>query len=228
MAEFLTKISSTITNLFYPRNCIFCNKKGVNVCDECFKTKLKKYDQVCHVCSHKVYKHGIFVHSDCQKQTKLDGIFSCYRYNKFAKQILKLIKYDGYYNLIKDLAGSVLEKFSNLPIGYDLLAPIPIHKERFEKRGFNQAELIAKALTWNYKNILIRDKNTKPQAELDKEQRLCNVENAFSLNPGANVRGKTILLIDDVFTTGATLENCAEVLKMNGAKRVYGFTWCRD
>ena len=152
MEKIFSKIGNAIAMVLYPRNCIFCNKKGVNVCDECFKTKLNRYEQVCHVCGQKIYKKGIFVHTDCKNQTNLDGIFSCYRYNKKAKQILKLIKYDGYYDLITDIIRSVSERFYNLPVGYNFLTPVPIHEERFKKRGFNQAELIAKGLTWISKN----------------------------------------------------------------------------
>lgn len=228
MAGLIHEASSRFLNLLYPRNCIFCNLKGVNVCDKCFQTKFNRYEQVCHVCGQRVYKRGLFVHTDCQKLSKLEGIFSCYRYNKHAKQVLKLIKYDGYHDLVADVVRSMATAFPNLPIGYDFLVPIPIHKKRFEKRGFNQAELIAKGLTWNYQDILLRTKNTTAQAELDKEQRMFNVQDAFSIGPSTKVKGKTILLIDDVFTTGATLENCAEILKKAGAVRVFAFTWARD
>ena len=228
MEALIRKVVAFTLNFFYPRNCIFCNKKGVNICDNCFKTKLKPYEQVCYICGGKVYKRGLFVHTDCQSQTKLDGIFSCYRYNKNAKLILRLIKYEGYTDLINDVIRSMQSSFSNLPIGFDFLVPVPIHKNRFKKRGFNQAELIAKNLTWNYKDILIRQKETKPQAELDRDQRLGNVENAFTLATGANMIGKIVLLLDDVFTTGATLENCATVLKHYGAVKVFAFTWARD
>ena len=221
-------IKEDLLNLIYPRNCVLCNLRGVNLCEKCTITKLEKVDQACHICHRKVHKRSLFVHTDCQQYTRLAGIFSCYKYNNKAKRFLKLIKYGGYSDLIIDMAKSMERQFANIPISFDFLVPVPIHKKRLEKRGFNQAELLAKNLTWNYKNILIRTKNTKPQADLGKEERMGNVENAFSVIHDVEVAGKTVLLIDDVYTTGSTLENCAEVLIKAEAKKVYGLTWAQD
>jgi len=224
-------IANFILDILYPRNCIFCNEKGVNVCDECFKTKLKEVDRICHVCKHEVSKQGLFVHTDCADQTKLDGIFSVFQYTKKAKLILQNLKYQRYSDFAKDIARSMSGIFVNLPIGFNFVVPVPIHKNRYEKRGFNQAELIARNLTWNVRNILIRSKDTKPQADLNRDERQGNVKEAFTLAYGMDINtlnGKIILLFDDVYTTGSTLENCASILKTAGVKKVYALTWARD
>jgi ComF family protein len=179
-----------------------------------------------------VYKKLLFVHQDCAKLSNIDGVFAAIKYNKAAKEFLQLIKYSGYYTLIDVLIDQCLYSFANLPIAYDYVVPIPLHQSRRRWRGFNQAEVMAAKLTRNYRDILSRVRNTKAQAHLTKEQRLTNAQNAFSvgpsnLNPDLRIKGKTILLIDDVFTTGATSENCALVLKSHGAKKVYLYTWAR-
>jgi ComF family protein len=102
---------------------------------------------------------------------------------------------------------------------------VPLHKEREKWRGFNQAKKIALGLSWNTKDVLARVRMTKAQAQLGREDRLVNVKDAFQVVLPAQVKDKIIVLVDDVFTTGSTLENCALVLKSNGAKKIFAFTW---
>ena len=107
-----------------------------------------------------------------------------------------------------------------------LIIPVPLYSRRLRWRGFNQAEEMAKivAKNSNYEidnNSLVRTKNKKAQAKLDEKQRRKNIENCFSWN-GENLKNKNIILLDDVVTTGATLDECAKVLKQNGAHRVWG------
>ena len=110
----------------------------------------------------------------------------------------------------------------------DLVVPVPLHKKRFVERGFNQAKLIAKIVAREIdkpcQDLVIRSRHTLQQAKLKREDRLKNVKNAFVIEN--NIDGN-VLLIDDVFTTGSTLQECAKVLKKGGAKAVIGFTIAR-
>ena len=110
----------------------------------------------------------------------------------------------------------------------DLVVPVPLHKKRFVERGFNQAKLIAKIVAREIdkpcQEFVIRSRHTLQQAKLKREDRLKNVKNAFVIEN--NIDGN-VLLIDDVFTTGSTLQECAKVLKKGGAKAVIGFTIAR-
>lgn len=109
-----------------------------------------------------------------------------------------------------------------------ILVPVPLHPKRRRDRGFNQAELFAKRLDRRFKvvwgNILVRQRYTKPQVELGKNQRVANVKDAFTVSPfiKGKVAGRNFLLIDDVFTTGSTIFECAKVLKKAGANEVWG------
>jgi len=110
-----------------------------------------------------------------------------------------------------------------------LLIPIPLHKKRERTRGFNQSLLIATALGEKLGmevrgDILRKTKKTTPQMELSREERLKNMDGVFAVSDTSIVRNRTILLLDDVKTTGATLENAARVLRSAGAKRVWALT----
>ena len=113
--------------------------------------------------------------------------------------------------------------------GVDVMIPVPLHPKRKRQRGFNQAQLIAKELS-RLKRIeiveecLVKTKNTPPQTQLDEDQREKNVSEAFGINKGDQIREKVVLLVDDVYTTGATLRECSAVLKEAGAKEVRAIT----
>ena len=115
----------------------------------------------------------------------------------------------------------------------DRILPVPLHPVRLRERTFNQAELLAEALSeqtglpWEG-NLLVRTRPTRPQADLDREDRSGNVRGAFDLRPGARLKGLRLLLVDDVLTTGATAETCAALLKSAGARSVTAVTATRD
>jgi ComF family protein len=114
----------------------------------------------------------------------------------------------------------------------DMLAPVPLHKKRLRQRGFNQALLLAAAIGQRFGiplscDNLVRVRYTRPQVELSAGERAANVAGAFALRRPAEAAGKSILLIDDVFTTGATLNECSRVLKEAGAASVTALTLAR-
>jgi ComF family protein len=124
------------------------------------------------------------------------------------------------------------ESFARWPelAGYDALVPVPLHPKRLRERGYNQAELLARELGGRIGlpvlDLLERAKATKPQWDLDKESRLKNLAGAFTA--GAETKGLSLLLIDDVCTTGASLEECGRALHRAGAERVAAFVFARQ
>ena len=111
--------------------------------------------------------------------------------------------------------------------------PIPLHKTKKRKRGFNQSELIAKELSKSLNiplktDILVKTKKTQTQTNLTKEQRAENVKNAFIIKNPQSIEGKTVFLVDDVFTTGSTMKECAKTLKKAGATYVWGIAVARE
>jgi ComF family protein len=115
----------------------------------------------------------------------------------------------------------------DLVSGVDLVVPVPLHRRRRRARGFNQAEELARHLGLEWKNVLRRTRATSSQTDLPAARRHANVRNAFSLKRGHAVDGLTVLLVDDVSTTGATLNACAVALRRAGARDVRALTAAR-
>lgn len=140
--------------------------------------------------------------------------------NKLLKNAIHVFKYKFVKDLAKPLSKLLIKKIN---FDYNYIVPVPLHKKRLHWRGFNQSELLAKQINKNKtKNILVKIKNTKPQAELSGEQREQNIQNSFVCIK--NLNNKKILLIDDVKTTGSTLRECKQALIKAGAKKVYYLT----
>jgi ComF family protein len=116
--------------------------------------------------------------------------------------------------------------------GIELIIPVPLHPKRLRWRGFNQSVLLARQVSRAYALpidafILIRDKETLPQTQLSEEERRKNVRGAFSVRAGGALKAKTILLVDDVYTSGATVNECSRVLTRAGARKVHVLTLAR-
>lgn len=205
------------------------------------------YPQTCGVCE-KISKEPI-----CKKcQTKLDELLVCkinnYSDKNFTRH-LYLFRYDGIVReriiqyKFKDKAylNEMLVNFitKNKKIcgffkNYDIIIPVPISKNRKRKRGYNQTEIIAKKIAKQAENLTIETdlikkiKDVVPQSTLTLEQRVQNVKNAYSVVNSEKIQGKRVLLLDDVFTTGSTVNECSKVLKENGAKIIDVLTIAKD
>ncbi len=230
-----------LLDLIFPITCLVCGQSEKYLCHECQKKIIINKNFSCPNCK-KTNNLGNYCQA-CQTKYELDGLWISGDYHdKALTTLIKKFKYSFNKNLAPLLANiiiSFLEK-NNLEEKNDLLknlenliiVPVPLHKNKQRWRGFNQSELLANLIAKkldiniNTKN-LIRHKDTKAQAKLNKKQRLNNVQNAFSWT-GKNLNKKNIILIDDVSSTGATLNNCAKVLKLNGAGNVWGLVLAKN
>jgi ComF family protein len=212
----------------YPKYCLLCLKEGKYICNEC-KSKLSFIDYpCCPVCKGVLRSKNYFIHMVCKKHSSLDGLFSLLRYDEKTKLILSEAKFKFAKEILKEIGIMLKPLYSSLPFKVDYLVPVPLNIERLNYRGFNQSEIIAKELNWKYKNILIRTKITKPQAKSNRAERLNNLRDAFMVDNKYKLENKTIVLVDDVYTTGATLMECAKTLKLHKAKKVYALVWAKD
>ena len=218
----MNKILQSILDFIFPIQCINCNKNGEFLCDECFsKIKLRTLKQ-CPLCNKDQSNDKLC--SKCKSKSYLDEIIICVNYdNEVLQKVLHYFKYKYIKNLSEPLGKILHTKFlkTTLP-AHLIIIPTPLHKKREIERGFNQSELLAKELNTKLtKNVLFRKKNIKHQADLNKQEREKNIKDCFAIKNSNIIKNKNILLIDDVITTGSTLNEQARLLKQNNARKVW-------
>ncbi len=234
-----SKIKSFLTDLFFPKFCFNCGKEGYYLCPDCLSLIDVLEEQYCPICQKRVIDGKTCL--GCRSKTRIDGVYSAVSYqNKLIKKLISRFKYRPFIkDLSKTLASLIITHFylSNkldfLITEKSILVPVPLAQKKLKLRGFNQSEEIARELSQSLKiplvnNALIKIKNTQAQTELSKEQRKENIKGAFFCKDKEQVKDKKIFLIDDVFTTGATMEECAKVLKFAGAREVWAITVARE
>jgi ComF family protein len=217
-----------ILDLIIPAKCVICDEEGSFLCQKCFHKILKIKTPFCPECK-RITPNGNYCRN-CRRKYQLSGIISAAHYDKILKKIIYAYKYDGVRELAKPLSRILIERLNgNFPRGRIALTAIPLHIFRQNERGFNQAELIAEKIAsefdLSYFQLLKRKINTKSQIDFAAIDRRKNLIGAFEIakNHG-KIQDRTILLLDDVATTGTTLNEAAKVLKKAGAKNVWGLT----
>jgi competence protein ComFC len=218
-------------DLLFPKHCIQCNKAGTYLCPIC-KNQIVRHNQSCIVC-HKYAPFGK-THPKCQTSTPLAGIIIATQYKNVVKKAIHVVKYKLTYDILTEILNNTLisEKITQClqTEQINLCTEIPLHKYKYNQRGFNQSQLICKWIEKNYRipyqQTIIKEKQTQSQVALQRNDRLFNLQNAFSLNPKSIdlIQNKNILLVDDVTTTGSTLEEAAKILLKNGANKIWGLT----
>ncbi len=214
------KFTNFILDLLFPKFCLNCQKEGDYLCEDCQATlEISGF--------HQRYP-----------TSRLTDLYFALNYQKpLIQNIIKLFKYEPFVkDLSKILSSLIIYHFQlldNKPNFSDyVLIPLPLGKNRLKWRGFNQAEEIGKELSKFLKipllnNVLIKIKETLPQVELVGEARKENIKGVFLSNNENLIKNRKILLIDDVYTTGATMEEAAQVLKTAKAKEIIGIVVAR-
>ena len=220
MKERVKKTIVFLLDLLYPIYCVNCGKEGFWICQNCKDKVIFWNKQKCPYCQS-------LKSCGCGKDFMLKDFFiGCnYDENSTIKKALQTFKYKYAEELAKDLVSIFFKQTENFFDDIDIILPIPLHYKRQKERGFNQAELLAEELAKNYNkatdlSVMKRIKHTKQQAKLKKEQRTENVKDAFLCLKPDFVNAKNILLVDDVLTTGSTINECAKPLFSAGAKNV--------
>jgi len=233
------QIKSMALDALFPKQCFGCGKEGAWLCDGCLEKIPLLTFQVCPVCEKYIIESG----KPCQKCRPDSLVTALTVAASYQEKIISKLVHFLKYNFIADLhipLGKLLVKSllkSKLPIP-NLIIPVPLHPRRLRWRGFNQSELLANYLSANLtpgfpipvlNNVLLRKKYTAPQMSLKNYQtRRANIKNAFAIQNKTGLSGKSVLIIDDVATTGSTLFECARVLRKNGARRIYACVIARQ
>ncbi len=226
-----------ILEIFFPNHCLYCKdiiSSNALFCSTCW-LKLQFITQPkCKICSYPFETAGSYeslnlICPHClTKPPSYDKVLTIFHYNQIIGKIISDLKYRDQTFISKKLASFLFTKFKLELENIDIATVVPLHKNKIRKRKFNQSALIAKNLLKHFPqkklllNLIKRSKDTKAQAFLRQKERRKNLKNAFILNENYQnlIKNQTILLIDDVMTTGTTLESCAKILKKHGAKKI--------
>ncbi len=246
---FPEKIKKFVLDALFPISCLVCGRKDIWICDKCLeKIEILPF-QVCPYCEEIVTPLG-GICPPCRATflknnqiIPLDNLIVSARYKENQlSRLVHLFKYNFVRDLSAPLAKIIIKASlkNNLALP-DIIFPVPLHPRRCRWRGFNQAELLADYISQNLtpgfsipvvSDLLIRRKYTRPQMKIKNyQQRKSNTRNAFAIGKNKKseiIRGKKILLLDDICTTGSTLIECARILKQNGAQKVTGAVIARQ
>lgn len=237
----IAQIKKAVLDTLFPVFCLSCHSPENWICDRCLAQIKLNEQQVCPSCEKIETIRGKLCFS-CKKEkvSSLDGLTAAVSYeNDTVKKAIYNLKYRFVAELAKPLSQillrSLLENDISLP---KYIVPVPLHQRRLRWRGFNQSQILAEKISSELSppvkievlDALERKKARKPQMEIKKYQdRLESVEGIFSLKEEpSKIKGARILLVDDIATTGATLRECAKVLKEAGAKYVFAAVIARQ
>lgn len=225
-----------LKDILFPKFCLGCGFLGNYVCLQCQNELAYMQKDSCLYCK-KVSLYGL-THPICSHQGGVDGIVSIFHYNNLLKKVIKTIKYRAAVDVWKELCQVIHPSGLTKLYSYKAfqksfsLQPIPLHPKKIRERGFNQAQFIAlffqDFLSFPIEDFLLRKKYTLSQAQIAKKQsRHSNIRGAFELASHKEVKGKHIILVDDVVTSGATVKEAALTLKKAGAASVFILTLAR-
>ena len=230
-------IFKTFLDIVLPPVCYVCGEScssKYGLCDGCLQKISPIIPPFCSKCGRRIRKEEKTCVECTKKTSYVKKAWACCYYKDTIKDCVHLFKYNGYLGLVdifKDLMNDFAIKHDVLK-GIDLIVPIPIYSAKKRERTYNHAEILARNLskrlsvpidTRNLKKI----KWTRSQSELDKKKRFENVNDTFLAIDKGTFLDKNVLLVDDVYTTGATINECAKILLLSGAKNVFSLTLAR-
>ena len=238
--KILRRAADAVLSIFYPPHCALCGcdtLAGRHLCEPCADKSVKIEAPFCRQCSQPFAGaiDGTFTCSNCEdRRFHFDCAVSRYRSTGVVRELVHRFKYDRCQYLRNPLAEWLAETLDDARITahpFDYLVPVPLHSARQREREFNQAEVLASLVAERHGervlHALKRIRYTTTQTRLDREERMENLRDAFRIQHARRVAGSHLILVDDVFTTGSTVDECARVLKKAGAVSVRVITVAR-
>ncbi len=228
----LTRLKGIALDLLFPRWCVGCGKEGDFICPSCRQSLPRIKPPLCPRCGQPQSSDALC--PNCTDwQAEIDGIRAPFRFEGTIRQAILELKYRNLRALSGLLARLLYDYLSTSPLPGEVLVPVPLHRKRLRERGYNQSRLLARELSLLsdlplVDDCLIRQRHSSPQAKTPNvDQRRSNVADAFSCRD-RRLKDKQVLLIDDVSTSGATLDACARALKASGAASVWGLALAKE
>lgn len=224
MIDLLRRTASQALDAALPAACAGCGREGPPLCEACAPALDRRLDAPA----------GVPIGLPGELPAPLLQLDWCAPFSGAVRSALHAIKYGGEQRLAEPLGAAIARRWARVGVGTDIVTHVPVHADRARSRGYDQAQLIARAaarhLGLPYAPLLTRQRATIAQFDLDRGDRAANVAGAFLADPGRmpSPVGRWVLLIDDVITTGATLGACAESLERAGALGTSAITVARE
>ena len=222
----VAKLGGMALDFLFPQWCIGCGQEGDAICPTCCHSLPRVIPPLCPRCGQP-QANGILCSKCSSRPAEIDGIRSPFRFDGLARQAIHQLKYNNLRTLATPLSRQLDNYITKNPVPGEVLVPVPLHDKRLRQRGYNQSALLARQLSKltdmpMLNDCLVRQKYAHPQAmTASAAERETNVARAFSCRH-SRLLDKQVLLIDDVATSGATLNACAAALKAAGATSVWG------
>lgn len=216
----------------FPTRCVVCGAP-ISLIDNCLclscLNSIEYISTKCEICSGEV-DHGCCTICS-NKKWYISKNLALAEYTGTIKEVLHIYKFQGRKRLHKQLGNLAYRELIERNLDYDLLTSVPMNRAKKWKRGYNQSELIAWELARRtgkkYCSILVERPGSRTQKELRYNERFLNILDRYEIKNESAMEGKRVLLIDDVITTGATINECARILRLHGAVEVYSLTIAR-
>ena len=233
--EGFIKLKNSILDTLFPHDikCIFCGTDipSGDICVNCNQEEIYNSKNRCEICDTPI-KQGNLICDHCKNKKKerhFKKLYCPFIYDGYVRKSLLQFKSDGAKYLGKSFANHIAELLISNQVEFDLIVPVPSHKDTIKKRGYNPAYVLAEELSKitqiPFEDVFYKTRKTKNQKFLDYNQRQENLDNSMILLNKSIVKAKNILIIDDIITTGATIESCAKLLV--NAKNIYGCAFAR-
>lgn len=232
MLSQVAKLKSVALDLLYPKWCVGCGKEGSFICSSCCQSLPRIMPPLCPRCG-RPQASGILCSTCVSWLAAIDGIRSPFQFDGVMRKAIHQLKYRNLRAIAGPLAGLLSDCLTAYCMPADVLVPVPLHSKRLRERGYNQSGLLARDLAklaglLVIDSCLIRKRLAPPQAGTQNvKERRDNVVDAFVCQD-YRLKGSQVLLIDDVTTSGATLDACAAALKDAGAASVWGLVLARE
>ncbi len=232
--------TAALLDLVFPPRCVACDRylqafSKETLCRQCLAEVTRMRPPCCPLCGIEIESADDVPHlcgACLKKPPPYTAARSLFHYQGPVRTIVSRLKYAGDLSVKRAIKALVGDHIATFFADCDLIVPVPLHRKKLRQRGFNQSMLIAEICFENHKKrikptLLRRNVATVPQVSLDAKRRRKSLKNVFSLADGVDVQGLSVGLVDDVFTTGTTVAECARVFRKNGAARVLVFTLAR-
>jgi len=228
-------IFKEILDIIYPSKilCLFCRKEpgddnDYELCRSCMSLLPFLSEKICMKCGRPILVMGPDgVCSECKSTYRyFDCVASVFEFSGIIQGALYRLKFDGEMEIAQAIGKFMADKLQKTGWEIDVIIPVPLHPDRLSERGFNQSYLLSQEIGRRcnidvYGEVLIRQRYTESQVPLSRLQRMRNVKDAFSIKESRVIKDRNVLLVDDIMTTGATLNECSSILKKHGARKVY-------